>query len=121
MKRVLFCTIVSMISLAFALKTAKVTAAPNDSNQPTYSADGKLQLPADYREWFFLTSGLGMNYSTGVSAHPMFTNVFVPRESYTEFMATGKWPDKTQFVIQMGEPGTHRSINKGGHYQNTLM
>jgi hypothetical protein len=120
MKRVLFCTIVAMISLAFALKTAKVTAAPSDSNQPTYSADGKLQLPADYREWFFLTSGLGMNYSTGVSAHPMFTNVFVPPSAYKEFKSTGKWPDKTQFVLELVQPATHGSINKGGHYQNML-
>ena len=121
MRRLLLCTIALVISFAFALSTGKVTAAPNDSNQPSYSKDGKLQLPPNYREWFFLTSGLGMNYSTGVSAHPMFTNVFVPPESYKEFKATGKWPDKTQFVLEMVQPATHGSINKGGHYQNTLM
>ena len=121
MKRVLFCAIVLAISFAVALSTAKVTAAPNDSNQPAYSPDGKLQLPANYREWFFLTSGLGMNYSTGVSAHPMFTNVFVPPDAYKEFKSTGKWPDKTQFVLELVQPATHGSINKGGHYQNMLM
>jgi hypothetical protein len=121
MKRILFCTIALAISLTLALQTAKVTAAPNDSNQPAYSPDGKLQLPPNYREWTFLTSGLGMNYSTGVSAHPMFTNVFVPPESYKEFKSTGKWPDKTQFVLEMVQPATHGSINKGGHYQNMLM
>lgn len=121
MKRLLFCTAVVAISFGLAVRTAKVAAAPADSNQPTYSQDGKLQLPANYREWFFLTSGLGMNYSTGVSAHPMFTNVFVPPAAYKEFKATGKWPDKTQFVLEMVQPATHGSINKGGHYQNTLM
>src|SRR5437763_15731285 len=120
MKRVLYCSIVLVVSFGFALRTTKVTAA-NDSNQPTYSADGKLTLPPNYREWFFLTSGLGMNYSTGVSAHPMFTNVFVPPEAYKEFKSTGKWPDKTQFVLELVQPATHGSINKGGHYQNMLM
>jgi tetratricopeptide (TPR) repeat protein len=50
----------------------------------------------------------------------MFTNVFVPPEAYKEFKATGKWPDKTQFVLEIVQPATHGSINKGGHYQNTL-
>src|SRR3954470_14127120 len=121
MKKLLISTATLVIALAFATQNSKVTAAGKNANQPTYSQDGKLQLPPNYREWTFLTSGLGMNYSTGVSAHPMFTNVFVPPESYKEFLATGKWPDKTQWVLEMVQPATHGSINKGGHYQNTLM
>ena len=121
MKRLLLSASVVVVLIAFAVRTSKVTAAEKNANQPAYSKDGKLTLPPNYREWFFLTSGLGMNYSTGVSAHPMFTNVFVPPEAYKEFKATGKWPDKTQWVLEMVQPATHGSINKGGHYQNTLM
>jgi Cytochrome P460 len=121
MKKLLISTAVLVIAIAFATQNSKVTAAEKNANQPTYTADGKLVMPTNYRDWFFLTSGLGMNYSTGVSAHPMFTNVFVPPESYKEFKATGKWPDKTQFIIEMVQPATHGSINKGGHYQNMLM
>lgn len=121
MKKLLIFAAALVIALAFATQNSKVTAAEKNGTQPTYTTDGKLVMPTDYRDWFFLTSGLGMNYSTGVSAHPMFTNVFVPRESYGEFKATGKWPDKTQFIIEMVQPATHGSINKGGHYQNMLM
>jgi Cytochrome P460 len=121
MKKILLLTCVLAASVMIATHASKVSAANQNENQPNYTADGKLVMPGNYRDWFFLTSGLGMNYSTGVSAHPMFTNVFVPRESYAEFKATGKWPDKTQFVIEMVQPATHGSINKGGHYQNTLM
>ena len=121
MKKILLTTSVLLALVAFAVHTSNVAAAEKNTNQPTYTKDGKLVLPPDYREWFFLTSGLGMNYSTGVSAHPMFTNVFVPPESYKEFKATGKWPDKTQWVLEMVQPATHGSINKGGHYQNMLM
>ena len=121
MKKILLITSVLAAFAGFAIQTSKVTAAAKSENQPTYTKDGKLVLPQNYREWFFLTSGLGMNYSTGVSAHPMFTNVFVPPEAYREFKATGKWPDKTQWVLEMVQPATHGSINKGGHYQNTLM
>jgi hypothetical protein len=121
MKKTLLCTCVLAASVVLATYASKVSAAGKSGNQPAYTKDGKLVMPPNYREWFFLTSGLGMNYSTGVSAHPMFTNVFVPPEAYKEFMATGKWPDKTQWVLEMVQPATHGSINKGGHYQNTLM
>jgi tetratricopeptide (TPR) repeat protein len=121
MKRILLITSALAVFTAFAVHTSQVTAAAQHDNQPMYTKDGKLVMPPNYREWFFLTSGLGMNYSTGVSAHPMFTNVFVPPEAYKEFKATGKWPDKTQWVLEMVQPATHGSINKGGHYQNTLM
>ena len=30
--------------------------------QPRYTTDGQLTLPSDYREWAFLSSGLGMSY-----------------------------------------------------------
>lgn len=121
MKNVVLAAGTLAVLIAFAMQDSKVTAAEKNANQPTYTTDGKLVMPMNYRDWFFLTSGLGMNYSTGVSAHPMFTNVFVPQESYQEFKATGKWPDKTQFIIEMVQPATHGSINKGGHYQNMLM
>ena len=120
MKKILLLTCVLAASVLLASRASKVSAANQEENQPNYSKDGKLVLPSNYREWFFLTSGLGMNYSTGVSAHPMFTNVFVPREAVKAFKETGKWPDKTQFVLELVQPATHGSINKGGHYQNTL-
>jgi hypothetical protein len=120
MKKILLLTFALAISIAFVAQRSRV-AAGNDSNQPNYTQGGKLVLPPDYRDWYFLTSGLGMNYSTGVSAHPMFTNVFVPREAVKSFKETGKWPDKTQFVLEVVQPATHGSINKGGHYQNALM
>jgi tetratricopeptide (TPR) repeat protein len=121
MRKILLLTCVMAASVLLATHASKVSAADQNENQPNYTKDGKLVLPPNYREWFFLTSGLGMNYSTGVSAHPMFTNVFVPPEAYKEFKSTGKWPDKTQFVLEIVQPATHGSINKGGHYQNALM
>src|SRR5712692_5127411 len=51
----------------------------------------------------------------------MFTNVFVPQWAYREFMATGKWPDKTMFVVEERMSSTKGSINKLGHFQTDLM
>lgn len=109
--------LVAIISLSVEHK-AVANAASN--NQPTYTADGKLVLPANYRDWTFLTSGFGMNYSAGVSAHPMFTNVYVSPDAYQGFKSTGKWPDKSMFIVEIYSPASHGSINQGGHYQDTF-
>src|SRR3712207_727338 len=79
-----------------------------------YAPDGKLLFPADYREWIFLSSGLGMTYGPAADAAgrpQMFDNVFVNRESYREFMATGKWPERTMFVLEIRSGEEHVSIN----------
>jgi hypothetical protein len=92
-------------------------AAPAD-NTPHYTADGKLLAPKNYREWVFLSSGLGMTYSKPTpNGHPMFSNVFVAPEAYHTFLQTGQWPDGTILVMDMYSSGTEGSINKGGFYQ----
>lgn len=86
-----------------------------------FSADGKLQRPADYRgEWVYLTSGLGMTYGPtqpNASEPRFFDNVFVNRESYKAFMASGKWPDKTMFILEIRGSEQKASINNGGQTQ----
>src|SRR5262249_41590240 len=98
---------------------AKVTAN-GPSNLPAYTSDAKLTLPANYRDWVFLTSGFGMNYSTGPVSHPMFTNVYVSPEAYQGFKQTGTWPDKSMFVVEIYSAASHGSINKAGHYQDSF-
>src|SRR5882672_7802084 len=97
------------------------SASANASTAPVYTADGKLVFPPNYREWIYLTTGLDMDYSPTVNLaeHSMFDNVFVNPEAYKAFVATGKWPDKTIFVLEGRVAGSKGSINKGGHYQTT--
>jgi hypothetical protein len=92
----------------------------SDANLPAYTHDGKLQLPANYREWVFLSSGFGMNYSNGGGSHPMFTNVYVTPDAYQGFKSAGKWPQKSMFVVEIYSPTSQGSINKGGYYQQDL-
>lgn len=90
---------------------------------PQFSADGQLARPANYREWIFLSSGLGMTYGPVAEGHrdPMFDNVFVHPDAYKAFAATGKWPDKTMFVLEIRGAGSHASINNDGHFQQQLV
>jgi hypothetical protein len=96
-----------------------LTAASGETAGPSYTADGSLVVPADYREWIFLSSGLDMSYSEkpGMQDHSMFDNVFVNPEAWRAFKATGHWPDKTVFVMESRGADSHGSINKHGHYQ----
>lgn len=111
-----------VLAVAWAVHNAgSALAAPNQGNLPAYSADGKLALPASYREWVFLSSGYGMNYSNGTGSHPMFTNVFVTPEAYQGFKSSGKWPDKSMFVVEIYSPTSQGSINKAGFYQDKFM
>ena len=84
---------------------------------PQFTADAQLTLPEDYRQWVFLSSGLGMTYGPAASAdpaHPQFDNVFVNPSSYRAFIETGHWPDKTMFVLEVRSATEHGSINNAG-------
>ena len=89
---------------------------------PEYTADGRLQRPKNFREWTYLTSGLGMTYSSSAAGkenpNPDFGNVFVETAAYRQFVETGTWPDKMVFVIENRRSETKGSINKGGRFQS---
>ena len=93
------------------------------AQQPDFNSKGELQLPATYREWVFLSSGLGMTYGPAAGAEdraPRFDNVFVNPGAYRAFLETGKWPDKTMFVLEVRGSVSKGSINNAGHYQGNL-
>jgi hypothetical protein len=107
-----------------AQQTASTTVQQTASDGPQYASGGQLLRPADYREWAYLTSGLGMTYGPAQPAagRPAnFDNVFVNRESYRQFMATGKWPDKTMFVLEIRSAEEQVSIDNGGRTQGRLV
>ncbi len=81
-----------------------------------------VPYPTDYREWVFVSSGLGMTYGAVTSEtqdeNPKFDNVFVTRAAYRAFLNTGRWPDKTMFVLDVRSSESKSSINHAGHFQS---
>lgn len=109
---------VLVLTAAFIL----LAAAPDEKMpKPQYDDKGQLMRPADYREWIFLSAGYGMNYSPEPGGHEMFTNVFVQRWAYNQFLSSGKWPEQSMFVIDERDASSRGSINQKGHYQTDLM
>lgn len=104
---------------------AAVLAAQQNSTdaRPEYTKDGKLVLPKDYRQWVFLSAGIGMTYQPDATpnANPPFENVFVNPAAYREFMKTGAWPDKTVLVLEVRKSDSRVSINKNGRIQTTVL
>src|SRR5215470_7101115 len=105
------------VGLAVAISFVSVASPNDESDRPQYNKAGELLRPENYREWIFLSAGLGMNYSPGPGSHDMFTNVFVPQWAYKEFLKSGLWPDKTTFVVEERDAQTKGSINKHGNFQ----
>jgi hypothetical protein len=111
---------------------APAAAPPRVTDGVAYTAAGAVLRPADYREWVYVTSGLGMSYAPenqpaaapppGSTARPpVFDNVFVNRQSYRAFMESGRWPDGTMFVLELRRGERHVSIDTGGQTQGPVV
>ena len=113
------CLLAGALSLAIVFHSPKTTLAA-DSAAPSYTKNGELLLPADYRDWTYLTTGIDMSYTPkppGMQDHSMFDNLFVNTAAYRSFLDTGTWPDKTVFVLEAREAPNKGSINQNGHFQ----
>jgi hypothetical protein len=114
---------ISLRPILLICTAAALMAAPETAFE--YAPDGQVRFPADYRQWVYLSSGVGMTYGPvgqmGRMGPPLFDNVFVNPESYRAFLKTGHWPDKTMFVLEVRTSESHGSINQDGHFQTDVM
>ena len=99
-----------------------VSQAQAPAPAATFTADGKMEFPKDYRTWVYLSSGMDMVYTEGGGGQMhAFDNVFVDPAAYAAFLKTGTWPDKTVMVLEIRGAQEHASINKGGRSQSNRM
>jgi hypothetical protein len=113
-------TIVIGIAILGSLAaSARQASNSNPGTTPSYTADGELRLPENYRQWVYVTTGFDMSYTAAQNAdHHMFDNVFVNPESYRAFVKTGTWPDKTMLVLEVRGAKSKGSINQAGNFQD---
>jgi Cytochrome P460 len=106
----------------YLIFVALTLVAQTGSDGPQFTPSGELLLPKNYREWVFLSSGLGMTYGPAAqSNNPMFDNVFVNPSSYRAFLETGRWPDRTMFMLEIRRAVEKASINNGGRTQGDVV
>ena len=116
----------ALASIGFGLAVASLPlflfAAEKKMSAPQYTKAGDMTLPADYREWIFLSSGIGMTYGDGkAGAAPPFENVFVNANAYSEYQKKGVWPDKTVMLLEIRASESRVSINKDGRVQTKIV
>jgi hypothetical protein len=116
MKRTLHLCLV----IAMAVVWSFAVAAQPPIDGPQYGNGNALVRPANYREWVFLGAGLGMTYDAS-AAGTTFTNVFVNPAAYRGFMNTGRWPDKSVFVLEFRASATDAPPNTNGRFQTRLV
>ncbi len=117
-------SIVLLSVASVAAGSLGLRAQQQGGDGPRYTNGANLVRPANYREWTFLGSGLGMTYEAEQArpqSSPRFTNVFVNPSSYRSFMQTGKWPDRTTFLLEIRGSGGDASINKAGRFQTDFL
>lgn len=91
----------------------------------SFDAAGRLMRPVNYRDWQFVTAGVGMSYGPAAQAaaltgHVMFDNVFVQPEAYRHFRRHGIWPEGTMFVLELRGTETQRKPNNRGYFQTDI-
>jgi hypothetical protein len=112
--------------IAVSLLSLNVVTPRAQSTDPRFTSDGQLMRPDNYREWIYLSSGLGMTYGSvqtvvNAAIGDRFDNVFVTPQAYKAFLQTGRWPDKTMFILEVRSSATKGSINRGGRYQEDVV
>ena len=111
------------IVLAYLCCFASVFTAPVLA-QVNYNSGNRMLRPANYREWTWLSSGYGTAYVPETAGredpNPLFHNVFVNPSAYRAFLQTGKWPDKTVFVLELRASVEKGSINPRGSFQGDV-
>jgi hypothetical protein len=118
MKKPFIQTIISASLFLFTMPA--LAQEPVRVDGPKFTADGQLELPADYRRWVFLSSGFDMTYGPARTANPnvsLFSNVFVSPEAYDEFIKTGSWPDGSQFALEIRMTPGESSDQVHGKFQ----
>jgi hypothetical protein len=120
-----------LAALAAVALAAQGSAPARVTDGATFTAAGAVVRPADYREWVYVTSGVGMSYAPAAQPEPTaapdsvrppaFDNVFVNRQSYKAFMQTGRWPDGTTFILEIRRGENHVSIDTRGQTQGARL
>jgi hypothetical protein len=116
-------SIFALCLLVFGAAWSLALGAQQPIDGPQYVNGNNLVRPANYREWVFLGAGLGMTYdqTAATNPSPTFTNVFVNPAAYRGFMSTGRWPDRSVFVLEFRASQADAPPNTGGRFQSRLV
>ena len=123
--RIVALTAVAGGILAVAVASlAQTTEMDKPLQLAQFTADGKMQKPADLQSWVFLGASLGMGYNPGSfnAAHPgQFQIVLMEPTAYRHFVEHRTYAPGSMFLLSFYDSDKQqRSINQNGFTQADL-
>lgn len=107
-----------MRDMRFALVFIALASA---AQEPQYAGKAVLKLPANYRDWYFIGSNLGISYSPEPTKDQFFKNMYIPKAAAEAFRKNGKFPEKTMIVMEIYKPETKASPAKHGQFEGAFV
>lgn len=107
-----------LVALLWSAATA-VDTPPAGMPQPRYTAGGELIRPKEYRTWTFVGASIGLSYAVSARQDTpgLIHNVQMQPEAYKHYLETGKFPDKTMFILTLYKPEQKVAPNLHGYFQ----
>jgi hypothetical protein len=100
---------------------AALPASDSKMATPRYDETGALVRPEGFERWTFVGANIGMSYAEEAQAGPgEFHNIYTQPEAYAAYAATGRFPEKTMFLLVVHEPAQKVSINKSGYFEGPM-
>ncbi len=89
-------------------QTQKPQPATAEKPVAVFEGQDTLLRPENYREWVFVGSSTGLNYSpnpapSSSTAGTDFKNVYINPSSYREFTKTGTFPEGTVMILEIAQ------------------
>jgi hypothetical protein len=99
-----------------------------DVTGPTFTDDGQVNAPKNYRLWVYVGTPLTPNaLNGGTASFPEFHNVYVEPTAFAHFEKTGTWANGTQIVKELAlvrtgencdaEDGSCAEVSGQGYFQ----
>ena len=98
-------------------------AAPQQTQQPAFTADGRLIRPTGYEEWVMVGASTGLSYAQSQNppaagaAPGMFHNVYLQPWAYRYAMEHRAFPENAMFVLTFYEPSRKSNPARAGFYE----
>ncbi len=84
---------------------------------PRFLPNGDLRRPENWERWVMVGASLGLSYTEGGGAMPMFHRVYIQPWAYTSFQRAGVFPEGTMFALALYRSATSAVPARAGQYE----
>ena len=119
----------SALCIAAAACTS-VIAQSSAINHAEFTADGKVKIPENWREWVYVGTPLTPNALNGGEApFPEFHNVYIEPSAWEHYKASGEFANGTQIAKELvsvrendnAEDGSSSEVSGQGYFQGEFI